>query len=262
MLDSREIRLAEILDSFPDVLIAYSGGADSACLLAAARRRLGNRSLGVIADSPSLPRAELDAALALARDIGAPVEVVQTDEFENPDYLANPPNRCYFCKHALFERMEQLARTRGFSTLAYGENADDPAGMRPGSRAATEFQVRAPLKEAGLAKADVRTLSARWGLPTADKPSSPCLSSRIPHGTAVTTEALTRIETGEKAIRTLGFRVFRLRHHGERARLEFAPDEMERALAEPWRERILTAARVAGYRDVEIDPRGYAGASK
>ena len=257
MLNAREDQLREILESFPNVLVAYSGGVDSACLLLAAQRWLGERALGVIADSPSLPRAELADALALARGIGARVEVVCTTEFENPDYLANPPNRCYFCKHSLFEQMEKLARERNFSTLAYGENADDPAGSRPGSKAAAEFQVRAPLKEAGFSKAEVRALAARWGLAVADKPASPCLSSRIPHGTVVTTGALTQIETGEASIRALGFRVFRLRHHGARARIEFAPDEMPRVLGGPIRERVIEAALAAGYREVEIDPRGY-----
>lgn len=253
----QSIRLGEILNSFPNVLIAYSGGVDSACLLKAAHMQLGSRALGVIADSPSLPRAELAAALDLARDIGARVEVVRTTEFDNPDYLANPVNRCYFCKHSLFEQMELLALKRHFSTLAYGENADDLSDSRPGSKAATEFQVRSPLKEAGLSKADVRALSAKWGLPTAEKPASPCLSSRIPHGTPVTTDALMQIEAGEASIRALGFRVFRLRHHGSRARLEFAPDEMPRVQSAHVRDQIIQAALAAGYREVEIDPHGY-----
>lgn len=249
--------LDAILDSFPRVLIAYSGGVDSACLLYAARRRLGDRAQAVIADSPSLPRAELNAALDLAARMGARTEVVRTTEFDDPHYVANPVDRCYFCKHALFEKMESLARERGFPVLAYGENADDAGNQRPGSKAAAEFQVRAPLKEAGLTKADVRALSAQWGLPTAEKPASPCLSSRIPHGTPVTLDALARIESGETAIRALGFRVFRLRHHGARARIEFAPDELPRAQTEPWRNRVIQAALAAGYEDVEIDPKGY-----
>ncbi len=257
MDNAHAIRLGEILDSFSNVLVAYSGGVDSACLLKAAHMRLGPRAMGVIADSPSLPRAELAAALKLSRAIGARLEVVNTTEFDNPDYLANPANRCYFCKHSLFEQMERLAMKRGFSTLAYGENAEDSGITRPGSKAAAEFQVRAPLKEAGLSKADVRALSACWGLPTADKPASPCLSSRIPHGTPVTTGALAQIEAGEASIRALGFRIFRLRHHGIRARIEIAPDELTRVKSTPVRDQVIQAALAVGYLEVEIDPRGY-----
>jgi len=260
MLDARLERLNEILDSFPKILVAYSGGVDSACLLHAAHQRLGDQAQGVIADSPSLPRAELAAALELAHAIGAAVQVVQTSEFSDPDYLSNPVNRCYFCKHALFEKMEQMARGRGVPVLAYGENADDAAEFRPGSQAATEFQVRAPLKEAGLSKTDVRALCRRWGLGVADKPSNPCLSSRIPHGTPVTVAALSRIEAGEAAIRALGFQVFRLRHHGARARIEFAAAELARAMSEPWRSRVCEAALAAGYDGAEIDPKGYRSA--
>ena len=252
-------RLDEILDSFPRLLVAYSGGVDSACLLKAAHQRLGSRVLGMIADSPSLPRAELTDALLLAKRIGVQVEVAHTGEFSNPDYLANSPNRCYFCKHELFEKMEMLARERGFSVLAYGENADDTGEIRPGARAAVKFQVRAPLREAGLTKADVRALSAKWGLPTADKAASPCLSSRIPHGTPVSIEALARIEAAEAAVRCLGFRIFRLRHHGDCARLEFAPDDLTRAMSNNWQPRIARAVLATGYREVEFDPHGYRG---
>jgi len=257
VLEIQAKRLGEVLDSLSRVLVAYSGGVDSACLLKAAHERLAHRALGIIADTPSLPREELKSALKLANSIGAEVEVVQTAEFSDPNYLANPMNRCYFCKHALFERMEQLARERGFPVLAYGENADDAAGLRPGAGAAAKFQVRAPLKEAGLTKEDVRVLSRHWGLPTAEKPASPCLSSRIPHGTPVTLSVLAQIEAGEAAIRVLGFHVFRLRHHGARARIEFAPEELSRAQSDPWRREVFEAALAAGYRDVEIDPRGY-----
>ena len=261
-------RLFAILDSFPRALIAYSGGVDSACLLKAAHDRLGDRALGVIADSPSLPRAELAEALRLAKQIGARVEVVRTEEFSNPDYLANPVDRCYFCKQELFQKMKVLAacaRRDDFHVLAYGENADDVGEFRPGAKAASEFQVRAPLKEAGLTKADVRALSAAWGLPTADKPASPCLSSRVPHGAKVSVEALAKIEAGETAIRNLGFRVFRLRHlpaatgQGNHARLEFSPDELARALSEKWSGQIIRATLAAGYHQVEIDPNGYRG---
>jgi pyridinium-3,5-biscarboxylic acid mononucleotide sulfurtransferase len=262
MVESRLARLNEILDSFPKVLIAYSGGVDSACLLYAANQRLKARAVGMIADSPSLPREELEAALVLGAQMGALVEVIKTEEFSNPDYLANAPNRCYFCKSALFEKLEKIALERGFPIIAYGENADDQSDSRPGSRAAAEFQVRAPLKEAGLTKADIRTLSQRWNLSTADKPASPCLSSRIPHGTPVTTEALAKIEAGENAIRKLGFRVFRLRHLGTTARIEFAPDELPRVQEASLRDEVLQAAIKAGFEEAVIDPLGYQGISR
>jgi uncharacterized protein len=257
MFDTKVKDLYRLIDSFPKVLIAYSGGVDSACLLRIAYERLGDRALGIIADSPSLPREELQEALALAKNFGARVEVIQTEEFKNPDYLSNPTNRCYFCKHALFEKMEMIAQEKGFPILAYGENADDALQVRPGVQAAKEFQVRAPLKEAGLTKADVRQLSIQLALPTADKPASPCLSSRIPHGTPVTLGALAQIEKGESELRKLGFRVFRLRHHGIRARLEFASDEVSRASDPALREKILSCVRQAGYEEIEIDPAGY-----
>ncbi len=257
MTDTREAYLYTIIDSFPKVLIAYSGGVDSACLLYAAYQRLNDCALGIIADSPSLPRTELDAALKLAKFMGVQVEVVRTDEFTDPNYLANPNNRCYFCKHALFKEMEELAIARQFPILAYGENADDANQWRPGGIAAKEFKVRAPLKEAGLTKKDIRDLCAKWNLPVADKPASPCLSSRIPHGTPVTETALAQIETSEEAIRALGFRVFRVRHHGMRARIEFAKDEMDRAQSFPWHKKIIEAALAVGYQEVEIDPHGY-----
>ncbi len=257
MIEGRLRKLDALLGSFPSVLVAYSGGVDSAVLLRAAAARLGAQALGVIADSPSLARDEFYTAVALARTMGASLEIISTSEIKNPDYAANPINRCYFCKRELFERMSAFAAERGFAALAYGENADDPAGDRPGSVAAREFRVCAPLREAGLTKADVRALAKRWGLPVADKPASPCLSSRIPHGTTVTHEALARVEEGEKGVRALGFRVFRLRHHGELARFEFAAAELERALTEPVRSQVVEMALRAGYLGAEIDPVPY-----
>jgi len=248
--------LESILRSHAPIAVAYSGGVDSACLLAIAHRTLGDRMLGVIADSPSLPRQALADALALARDLGAPVEVVQTEELEDPRYAENPMNRCYFCKAELFQRMDALARDRRFAAIAYGENADDPAHLRPGSQAAREFSVIAPLKQAGLTKADVRALSRELGLPTADAPAQPCLSSRIPHGTPVTREALALVERGEAFVRSLGFRVFRVRYvDGERpgARVQIAPAEMSRLPDSD----VVSGLLAAGFAEVEIDPDGY-----
>lgn len=251
-------RLATALRKHAPVLIAYSGGVDSTCLLAVATRVLGEQAAGVIADSPSLPRAALAEALEVARGFNATVEVLETRELENPDYAANPPNRCYFCKAELFVGMDRLAVERGYAAIAYGENADDPAHLRPGSRAAAEFAVIAPLREAGLTKADVRALSASLGLPTADAPAQPCLSSRIPHGTPVTREALAYVERGEAAVRALGFRVLRVRYidgNPPGARMLAGQAELANALART--DEITTALRDAGFGPVVIDPQGY-----
>lgn len=263
-LSKKREHLAALLREATPVVIAYSGGVDSACLLAETLRVVGpGRMLGVIADSPSLPRQALQDALALAREIGAPVEVVKTSELENPEYASNPVNRCYFCKAELFTKMDALAAERGFRAIAYGENADDMRQVRPGRQAAAEFAVVAPLRDAGLTKAEVRELSRDLGLPTADAPAQPCLSSRIPHGTPVTTDALAMVERGEAFVRGLGFRVFRVRHlvGGEtspRALVQIAPAEMaglpqvEATLRQGLTER--------GYAAVEVDPRGYGAA--
>ena len=257
--------LYRILRLHAPLLIAYSGGVDSAFLLAAAHRALGEGATGAIADSPSLPRQALADALALADSVGAPVEVVRTEELANEDYASNPINRCYFCKAELFNRLDQMARERGFAAIAYGENADDARQVRPGLRAAQKFAVVAPLKEAGLTKAEIRALSREMGLPTADAPAQPCLSSRIPHGTPVSVEALGMIEAGEAFVRSLGFRGFRVRHHQDgdgplpRARVQIAPAEMAARLS--GQEEILEHGLLAvGYRAVEIDPQGYRSA--
>jgi pyridinium-3,5-biscarboxylic acid mononucleotide sulfurtransferase len=214
--------------------------------------------LGVIADSPSLPRQALAEALGVARGFGARVEVVQTTELDDPRYAANPLNRCYFCKSELFVRLDEIARTRGFAAIAYGENADDPAHLRPGSQAAAEFSIIAPLKAAGLTKADVRALSRELGLPTADAPAQPCLSSRIPHGTPVTREALAFVERGEACVRALGFRIFRVRYLDgtpPTARVQISPDEMPRLSS--LKGALEAGLRDAGFGATEIDPAGY-----
>ncbi len=252
--------LAARLRECAPLVIAYSGGVDSAYLLAAAHRALGEDMLAVIADSPSLPRQALEEALELARQIGAQVEVIRTDEFANPEYVANPLNRCYFCKAELFAKLERLALDRGFRAIAYGENADDARAFRPGRQAAAEFSVVAPLKELGFTKAEIREMSRNWGLPTADSPAQPCLSSRIPHGTPVSVQALALVEKGELLVRSLGFRIFRVRYMvGEGgvpwARVQIAPEEMER-IGEVVTE-LEEGLRAIGYAAVEIDPAGY-----
>lgn len=257
-MNAKLSRLRAQLRAHAPLVIAYSGGVDSAYLLAEAHATLGAEVLGVIADSPSLPRQALADALALAAQIGAPVEVVRTEEFANPEYTANPPNRCYFCKAELFTKLDALAAARGFRAIAYGENADDMTQVRPGRLAAAEFSIIGPLRDAGLTKAEIRELSRALDLPTADAPAQPCLSSRIPHGTPVTVEALAMIERGEAHVRSLGFRVFRVRHLAggmPRARVQIAPEEMPRL--PQLRDALEAGLLAAGYAAVEIDPAGY-----
>lgn len=255
-LEAKAGRVEGILRGASPVLVAYSGGVDSACLLAMAARAEGVEVLGVIADSPSLPREALRVALRVAGEAGAPVEVVGTREFEREEYVSNPVDRCYFCKAELFLRMEEVARERGYRRIAYGENADDPAASRPGSRAAGEFRVLAPLREAGLGKAEVRELARRMGLAVHDAPAQPCLSSRIPHGTRVSREALALVEEGESRMRALGYRIFRVRHVGgdpPSALVQVDPREM----AGMDEGAVVEALRGAGYVEVRIDPDGY-----
>jgi pyridinium-3,5-biscarboxylic acid mononucleotide sulfurtransferase len=252
--------LRKILSRHAPLLIAYSGGVDSTFLLAEATWTLGKRALGVIADSPSLPRSSLASAMTTAKSFGAHVEVIATAELNDPRYSSNPVNRCYFCKLELFTRMEQVATERGFAALAYGENADDVFQLRPGAAAAREFRVLAPLRIAGLTKAEIRFLSRHHSLPTADSPAQPCLSSRIPYGTIVTSDALAMIERAEEYVHSHGFEVFRVRYlvrPGDQpvAKLQIAPDEMKKL---PSLEReIREAFRTIGFRDLMVDPAGY-----
>ena len=254
-------RLKELLAGYGSCLVAYSGGVDSVFLARVARDVLGDRSLAAIADSPSLPRRELEEALAVAKQFDIPVHVVHTKEFDNPSYLANPDNRCFFCKHELFTELEPLARAEGFKVIAYGENASDVGDHRPGAKAAAEFQVRAPLKEAGLTKAEIRELSAQLGLPTADKPQMACLSSRIPYGEAVSPEKLRMIEGAENVLRDLGFYDVRVRHHelkqGQMARIEVGPSEMTKMLAGETPGKVVAALKLLGYLHVTLDLQGY-----
>jgi uncharacterized protein len=222
---------------------------------------LGERALAVIADSPSLPRRELQEALAVAEQFHFPVRVVQTAEFENPDYTANPANRCYFCKHELFEELTAIAKSENFTVIAYGENASDVADFRPGAKAAGEFQVCAPLKEAGLTKPEIRELSAQLGLPTADKPQMACLSSRILHGEPVSAEKLRMVEAAENILRDLGFHDVRVRHHEfenrHLARIEVGPAELPKFLGNGISAGVADVLKKIGYAHVTVDLQGY-----
>jgi uncharacterized protein len=253
-------QLRELLKGVGPLLVAYSGGVDSTFLLSEATGILGHRTLGIVADSPSLPRSALAGALAAAKAFGANLEVISTTELDDPRYARNPVNRCYFCKLELFTRMRSIALERGFRTLAYGENADDALQVRPGAGAALEFRVLAPLRMTGLTKAEIRLLSREQGLPTADKPAQPCLSSRIPYGTVVTGNALRMIEQAEEYVRSCGFEIFRVRYLAQageapNAKLQVDPMEMERVCAVET--QIREGLRAIGFRDLIVDPDGY-----
>ncbi len=257
-LDVKRERLDGILLGLGRTLVAFSGGVDSALLLWEAYRLLGGRACGVIADSPSLPRAELEAALALAGRSGVPVRVVRTHELSSPDYRANGSDRCYHCKRELFATLGSLAAREGWDSLAYGAVTDDLWDVRPGMTAAQEHLVRAPLLEAGLAKVEVRTLARNLGLPVWDKPQSACLASRIQRGTEVTPERLVQVERAEAGLRdALGLRVLRVRHEGNRARIEVAPQDVARVSGAESLARIGLYLNSLGFSEVTVDPRGY-----
>lgn len=243
-------------------LVAYSGGVDSSCLLALAHLAAPGQVAGVIADSPSLPRAALRRACEQAAAIGAELRVLPTREFDDPRYIANPPNRCFFCKAELFRRMEEMAQREGFETLAYGENAEDPPSQRPGAQAAAAFRVRAPLREAGMGKADVRRVAAALGLAVADAPAEPCLASRIAHGIEVTPGRVALIERAEARLRAeLGFRILRVRLtglHPLSALVQVGPAELPALEAAAVDVRRMVCEE--GFEAVELDPLGYRGA--
>jgi pyridinium-3,5-biscarboxylic acid mononucleotide sulfurtransferase len=255
-MSEKERALRDTLASLGSVVVAYSGGVDSAYLAWLAHQTLGDNSIAVTADSASYPQRHREMAIRVAAEFGFRHEIIATGELERSDYTANPTNRCYYCKHELYTHLTRMAAARR-AVVVDGNNADDRGDYRPGRQAAREFGVRSPLDEADLGKDEIRELSRRAGLPTWDEPASACLSSRIPYHSEVTDEKLRTIERAESALRALGFRVCRVRHHDELARVEIGRDELDRALRPEIAAAIVESLTALGYRDVTIDPRGY-----
>ena len=256
-LERKQERLFELLANMGDVLVAYSGGTDSAYLAWAANRVLGAKALAVTADSASIPASHKRDAVEFAAEYGIRHRMVKTGEFDNPEYTRNDSNRCFHCKDELFQRMNEVGEELGVGTIAYGVNVDDTNDFRPGHKAAQKHSVRAPLLEAELAKSEIRELSRVAGLPTWNRPAAACLSSRIPYGTQVTPENLRQVELGEEALARLGFRVFRVRHHGTLARIEIGRDELPKALSVDLADTLVETFREIGYQYVTLDLCGY-----
>ena len=265
MISAELARKAAVLDatlaSLGSVLVAYSGGTDSAFLAWAAHRALGDRMLAVIADSASLPRAELAQALAFTAAHGIPTHILATTELDKPDYIRNDARRCFHCKDTLFKAMEQERAARSFDNLAYGMNLDDKGEFRPGQQAAAMHHAVAPLVTAELSKGEIRTLAMEAGLAVWDKPASACLSSRIEYGRPVTRENLSQVERAEEALHALGFAQVRVRHHGELARIEIARDDLPRALSITALDRITAALKPLGFLYITLDTQGYRSGS-
>ena len=257
LLEQKQERLFSLLRDMRQVIVAYSGGTDSAYLAWAAHRALGLKAVAITADSPSIPESHKRDAAAFAIECGFRHELIPTYEFDNPEYVKNDPNRCFHCKDELFNRLEEIAAERGLENIVYGVNADDLGDYRPGQNAAKIHQVKAPLVEANLAKAEIRELSRMAGLSTWDRPAAACLSSRIPYGTPVTIETIQTVERGEEEIKALGFRQFRVRFHGELVRIEVAREEMVKALTIEMAQAFTAIFKPLGFHYVTIDLEGY-----
>jgi pyridinium-3,5-biscarboxylic acid mononucleotide sulfurtransferase len=253
--------LEELLRASGRVLVAYSGGVDSAYLAWVAHQQLGSNMLALIADSPSLARTQLADAIAFAREQQIPLDIIPTSELDRPEYVRNDGQRCFHCKDELFAAMENLRAARGFDVIAYGVNQDDQGDFRPGQQAAQQHNVAAPLLRAGLKKVDIRALAREAGLRVCDKPASACLSSRIEYGREVTREALAVVEAGEDAIRALGFRQFRVRHHGDIVRIEIAREEMDKALSPAVAVQFAAIFKALGFKFVTLDLEGFRSGS-
>jgi uncharacterized protein len=256
-IEEKLTRLKDILHDMGSVLVAYSGGVDSTFLAVTAQEVLGKNSLAVFAASPVAPPMEKEEAGDLAHNVGLRFKIIESNEMSNPDFVANPPERCYYCKRELYSELKPIAKAEGLKWIADGTNADDLHDFRPGRKASAEAGIRSPLLEAGLTKTEIRQLSHAKSLPTWDRPASPCMASRIPYGIPVTAETLNKIARGEQYLHSLGLRQLRLRHHGDIARIELDPEDMAKIIKPEIREGIVTHLKALGYKYVALDLTGY-----
>jgi uncharacterized protein len=256
-IEEKLARLKDILKDMGSVLVAYSGGVDSTFLAVTAQEVLGKNSLAVFAASPVAPPMEKEEAGDLAHNVGLRFKIIESNEMSNPDFVANPPERCYYCKRELYSELKPIAKAEGLKWIADGTNADDLHDFRPGRKASAEAGIRSPLLEAGLTKTEIRQLSHAKSLPTWDRPASPCMASRIPYGIPVTAETLNKIARGEQYLHSLGLRQLRLRHHGDIARIELDPEDMAKIITPEIRQDIVTHLKALGYKYVALDLTGY-----